>query len=150
VIRALGTSFIVRHDKEDLSVTLVEGQVSVAPLDQSEPKDAQLLTPGQRLVISQHDSTVDRPDLPRITAWRHGRVEFDATPLAEAAAEMNRYNKIRVVLADADLARLRIGGVFLAGDSDEFVRVVSTAFGLRADRRGGEIMLSQPSSHPRG
>lgn len=144
VIRALGTSFIVRRDGEDLSVTLVEGQVSVASLTQSEPKDAQLLAPGQRLVISQHDSTVDRPDLPRVTAWRHGRVQFDATPLAEAAAEMNRYNKTRVVLADADLAGLRVGGVFRAGDSDEFVRVVSTAFGLRAERRGGEIVLSQP------
>ena len=92
---------------------------------------------------------MDRPDLPRITAWRHGRVEFDATPLADAAAEMNRYNKTRVVLADADVARLRVGGVFRAGDSDEFVRVVSTAFGLRADRRGGEIVLYQPASHPR-
>jgi transmembrane sensor len=150
VIRALGTSFIVRQDKDDLSVTLVEGQVSVAPTAQSGPQDAQLLTPGQRLVISPHDSTVDRPDLPRITAWRHGRVQFDATPLAEAAAEMNRYNKTRVVLADADLARLRIGGVFRAGDSDEFVRVVSTAFGLRADKRGGEIVLSRSSSPPPG
>jgi transmembrane sensor len=148
VIRALGTSFIVRHDgAQDFSVTLVEGRVSVTPVDQNaEPRDAQVLAPGQRLVFSRHaTAAVDQPDLTRVTAWRHGRVEFDATSLAEAAGEMNRYSKTRIILADADLARLRIGGVFRAGDSEEFVRIVTSAFGLRADRQGGDIVLSEAS-----
>jgi transmembrane sensor len=148
VIRALGTSFIVRHDgAQDLSVTLVEGQVSVTPIEQNAaPDDAQVLAPGQRLVFSQHaTAAVDRPDLTRVTAWRQGRVEFDATSLADAAGEMNRYSKTRVILATADLARLRIGGVFRAGDSEEFVRIVISAFGLRADRRGRDIVLSEAS-----
>jgi transmembrane sensor len=151
VIRALGTSFIVRRDDaQNLSVTLVEGQVSVTPIDKNaEPDDARVLAPGQRLVFSQHTTAaVDRPDLTRVTAWRQGRVEFDATSLADAAGEMNRYSKTRVVLADADLARLRIGGVFRAGDTEEFVRIVTSAFGLRADRRGGEIVLSETSRMP--
>jgi transmembrane sensor len=148
VVRALGTSFIVRHDgAQDLSVTLVEGRVSVTPVDQNaEPGDAQVLAPGQRLVLSRHaTAALDRPDLTRVTAWRQGRVEFDATSLADAAGEMNRYSKTRVILADADLARLRIGGVFRAGDSEEFVRIVSSAFGLHADRQGRDIVLSVPS-----
>jgi transmembrane sensor len=148
VIRALGTSFIVRHDgAQDLSVTLVEGRVSVTPVDKNaEPDAARVLSPGQRLVFSRHaTAAVDRPELTRVTAWRHGRVEFDATSLAEAAAEMNRYSKTRVILADADLARLRIGGVFRAGDSEEFVRIVTSAFGLRADRQGSDIVLSETS-----
>jgi transmembrane sensor len=148
VIRALGTSFIVRHDDaQDLSVTLVEGRVSVAPVEErAEPSDAQVLVPGERLVFSQHvAAAVDRPDLTRVTAWRQGRVEFDATSLADAAGEMNRYSKTRVILATADLARLRIGGVFRAGDSEEFVRIVISAFGLRADRRGRDIVLSEAS-----
>ena len=152
-IRALGTSFIVRHDGiEDLSVTLVEGQVSVAPIgrnDEAPPHDRQILAPGQRLIISRHHApSVDRPDLTRITAWQHGRVEFESTPLADAAGEMNRYSKSRVTVADADIARLRIGGVFRAGDSDEFVKVVTAAFGLRADRNGGDIVLSRPAGPP--
>lgn len=151
IVRALGTSFIVRHDAaQDLSVTLVEGRVSVTPIDQNAaPSDAQVLTPGQRLVLSEHaTAAVDRPDLTRVTAWRHGRVEFDATSLADAAREMNRYSKTRVILADADLARLRIGGVFRAGDSEEFVRIVTSAFGLRADRQGRDIVLSASSQTP--
>ena len=85
---------------------------------------------------------MDRPELTRITAWERGRVEFEDAPLGDAAKEMNRYSRTHVTLADAEVARLRIGGVFRAGDSDEFVRIGTAAFGLRADRRGGDIVLS--------
>ena len=149
-IRALGTSFIVRHDDtHDLSVTLVEGRISVAPVADnggmvSQP--AQVMVPGQRLTLSDHHApAIDRPELARVTAWRHGQVDFDETPLRDAADEMNRYSRIHIVVADAE-SRLRIGGVFRAGDSEEFVRVVSAAFGLRADRRGGDIVLSPPGA----
>ena len=146
-IRALGTSFIVRHDDtQGLSVTLVEGRISVAPTarnDEAPSQAQQILAPGQRLVISRnHAPTVDRPELSRITAWERGRVEFEEAPLGDAAKEMNRYSKTHVAIADAEVAQLRIGGVFRAGDSDEFVRIVTAAFGLRAERSGDTIVLS--------
>lgn len=152
-IRALGTSFIVRHDDtQGLSITLVEGQISVAPTagrDKAALRDAQILAPGERLVISRnHARTVDRPELTRITAWEHGRVEFEETPLATAVNEMNRYSTKHVAIGDANVAELRIGGVFHAGDSEEFVRIVTAALGLRADREGGEIVLSQSTESP--
>lgn len=149
-IRALGTSFIVRHDDAaGLSITLVEGQISVAPIarrDEAAPRDVQILAPGERLVISgNHAPTVDRPELTRITAWVRGRVEFEETPLVTAVKEMNRYSTLHVAVTDGNVAQLRIGGVFHAGDSQEFVRIVTAAFGLRADRKGAEILLSQPT-----
>ncbi|HEX3913127.1 MAG TPA: FecR domain-containing protein [Steroidobacteraceae bacterium] len=149
-IRALGTSFIVRHDNDqDLSVTLVDGRISVAPVagDGDSAQAARILAPGQRLIVAPHQvPSVDRPELSRVTAWERGRVEFDETPLADAAAEMNRYNTKHVAVPDPELARLRIGGVFRAGDSDEFVKIVTTAFGLRADRNGRDIVLSRPAT----
>jgi transmembrane sensor len=153
-IRALGTSFIVRHDNDqDLSVTLVDGRVTVAPVgrDGEAPQQApQVLVPGQRLIISRHRaSIVDRPELGRVTAWERGRVEFDATPLGDATTEMNRYNTTRVLVADTEIAQLRIGGVFRAGDSEEFVKIVTAALGLHAERNGANIMLSRsPTPFP--
>lgn len=149
-IRALGTSFIVRHDDQNLSVTLIEGRISVAPIaSHGEPpaQHRQILSPGQRLIISRnHDPAVDEPELSRITAWEHGRVEFEGTPLADAVNEMNRYSQEQVMVTDRNIGKLRIGGVFRAGDSDEFVRIVTSAFGLEADRRGGDVVLSRPAS----
>jgi transmembrane sensor len=152
-IRALGTSFIVRHDEaHELSVTLVEGRISVAPVAGHEgtpPQAPQVMVAGQRLtLLDHHPPAIDRPELARVTAWRRGQVDFDETPLRDAADEMNRYSRTHVVVADADAARLRIGGVFHAGDTDEFVRVVTAAFGLRAERRGDEIVLSPPGAPP--
>jgi transmembrane sensor len=153
VIRALGTSFIVRHDDiQDLSVILVEGQISVAPItpnDEARPQGAQILAPGQRLIISQqHASAMDRPELARVTAWERGRVDFEETTLADAVDEINRYTTTHVTIANAAVAQLRIGGVFRAGDSDEFVKVVTAAFGLRADRNGSVIVLYRPATQP--
>jgi transmembrane sensor len=152
-IRALGTSFIVRHDSvQDLSVTLVDGRISVAPVaaDGEAPLQAtQVLIPGQRLVISRHHApAVDRPELSRVTAWERGRVEFDETPLKDAATEMNRYTTTRVFVPDTEIAQLRIGGVFRAGDSEEFVKIVTAAFGLQADRSGDDIVLSRSTMQP--
>jgi transmembrane sensor len=152
-IRALGTSFIVRHDNDqDLSVTLVDGRISVAPvaINGEAPQQApQVLIPGQRLVISRHHApAVDRPELSRVTAWERGRVEFDATPLEDATTEMNRYTTTRVVVSDTEVAQLRIGGVFRAGDSEEFVKIVTAAFGLRAERNEGDIVLSRSAAQP--
>jgi len=151
-IRALGTSFIVRYDDtRDLSVTLVEGKISVAPIagnDRPSSQESQTLVPGQRLIISKSHASVDRPELNRITAWERGRVEFEETPLGDAANEMNRYSKSHVTVADSKVAQLRIGGVFRAGDSDEFVSVVTAALGLKADRSGRDIVLSEPAIPP--
>jgi transmembrane sensor len=147
-IRALGTSFIVRHDNDqDLSVMLVDGRISVTPvtgIGEAPPQAPQVLVPGQRLVITQHRApAVDRPELSRVTAWERGRVEFDATPLEDATTEMNRYTTTRVIVSDPEVAKLRIGGVFRAGDSDEFVKVVASALGLQAERNGNNIVLSR-------
>jgi len=149
-IRALGTSFIVRHDNEqDVSVTLVDGRISVTPVAADGGAPPQVLVPGQRLVISRHRApAMDRPELSRVTAWERGRVEFDETPLKDATTEMNRYTTIRVIVPDTEVGQLRVGGVFRAGDSDEFVKVVTAAFGLQAERNGGDIVLSRPTKQP--
>ena len=152
-IRALGTSFIVRHDNaQDLSVTLVDGRISVAPVagNGEAPLQApQVLVPGQRLVISRHHApAMDRPELSRLTAWERGRVEFDATPLVNATTEMNRYTTTHVIVPDPEVAQLRIGGVFRAGDSDEFVKIVTSVLGLQADRNGADIVLSRSKTQP--
>jgi transmembrane sensor len=149
-IRALGTSFIVRHDDmQDLSVTLVDGAISVAPIapnGEGPSQGSRILAPGQRLIISRHHApSVDRPELTRVTAWERGRVDLDGT-LGDAANEMNRYSTTHVTVADAKVAQLHIGGVVHAGNTDEFVKIATALFGLRADRHGDDIVLSQPAA----
>jgi transmembrane sensor len=150
-IRALGTSFVVRHDQsQPFSVTLMEGQISVdpGPADTAILQPPRLLAPGQRLSLPSNAPALvlDTPEITRLTAWEAGRVEFEDMPLIDAAAEMNRYNQTRVIVTDARIANLRIGGVFRAGDSEEFVRTMAVALKLRIERGHNEIRLSSTDS----
>ena len=52
--------------------------------------------------------------------------------LPEAVAEFNRYNNRKFVLADPQLATLRVGGSFAATDPKAFVAALERVFGIQA------------------
>jgi transmembrane sensor len=138
-IRALGTSFIVRREEQDLVVTLVEGKVTVTPEQQVEPF---VLSPGQRLTLGGAGSPkIDRPPLERVTAWKRGQVNLDNTPLADAAAEMNRYSRQRIVIDDPAAAGIRVSGIFIAGDSANFAQAVGKAYGLEVSYPSPDLIV---------
>jgi transmembrane sensor len=160
-VTAIGTAFEVSYDPERTAVTLVEGTVSVAavgaptpaPLFQQGDRSAVhpgefadsgaiTLSPGERVTYSRKNGPkVDEPKLETVTAWRHGEVVLDRTPLADAVAEMNRYEKDRLVIEDPRTAGLRISGIYRAGESLGFARTVAELYGLEVKQEGGEIRL---------
>lgn len=163
-VKALGTSFVVRRDRQRLAVILVEGKVTVSPeqgrgagsaaLVATRPeqpasppaqlgKDAITLAPGQRLTFTRGAATkLDTPSVEKATAWRRGQVILDDTPLRVAADEMNRYNAIKLVVEDSEASALLINGLFQAGDSTHFANAVAHTHGLEVVERGDEIILS--------
>ena len=73
--------------------------------------------------------------------WRKGLLVFRYTPLVEAAAEFNRYNSQKLVVADPAVARLTIYGTFPVNDVAAFARVARNALGLRVEYHGDEIVI---------
>jgi transmembrane sensor len=146
-IRALGTSFVVRSDEEDLVVTLVEGKVTVTPEQekkqrQSQQKESFVLSPGQRLTFASAGSPkIDRPSLERVTAWKLGQVNLDNTPLADAVAEMNRYSRQRIVIEDPVVAAIPVSGIFIAGDSANFAQAVAKAYHLKVIEENPDVIV---------
>lgn len=65
--------------------------------------------------------------------------------LAEAAAQFNRYNTTKLVITDAAVGSIRIGGSFDANNVEAFARLVQSGFGLDLQVRGGEILVSNRS-----
>lgn len=167
-VRAVGTSFVVRRDKERLAVTLVEGKVAVMPVPLAELENAAesssthvprgaagsaeifTLTTGQRLVIPVNEpARVDTLSVDRATAWRRGQVILDDTPLANAVTEMNRYSAQKLVVESSGAGELIVSGLFQVGDSMSFARAVAQTYGLTVIERSDEIVLSgnpQPES----
>lgn len=170
LVKALGTSFVVRKDVERVAVTLVEGSVLVSPVLPALPEQVQpmidapgaieqapattapdtrngagefKLAAGQRLTFNAGSATkLDTPSIEKTTAWRRGQVILDDTPLQAAVIEMNRYNETKLIVADPDAATLPINGLFQAGDSTHFAKAVAQAYGLTVIERGNDIILS--------
>lgn len=173
-VRALGTSFVVRREAEQLAVMLVEGKVEVSPVvdpkrSAAEPPltqqpaqstgsaapsvDAQTskparddvftLSPGQRLTFGAGSpAKLDMPSVEKAIAWRRGQVILDDTPVRAAADEMNRYNAVKLVVADDVPAELQVSGLFQAGDSINFANAVAHTYNLNVQERDGAIILS--------
>jgi transmembrane sensor len=169
-VTALGTAFIVRRDERDLAVTLVEGRVTVSPVQfgstgvptrpgegastvlerTPDPEAAAVFTlsPGQRLTLAgRAPPKVDRPPLERVTAWQRGQVAFDDTPLADAVAEMNRYSTTRLVVEDPSTSAVRVSGLFRAGDSTDFARAVAKTYRLRVRNESDAVILAGIAAH---
>lgn len=86
-------------------------------------------------------TVVSPAEIERALAWWDRRLEFDATPLAEIAAEFNRYNRTRLTIADPALAARRFGGSFRADEPEHFVRLLRERFGVRVEQRSDETLL---------
>jgi transmembrane sensor len=152
-IRALGTSFVVRRDATQTTVTLVEGTVSVIE-DGSGPAirhsratapaahQAFTLTPGQRLTFRGEQARLEVTSLDKAVAWRRGEIIFDDTTLSDAVKELNRYNKTELVVEQPQAQAVRVTGLFQAGDSLSFAHAVAQSYGLTVEERPDTIVLS--------
>ena len=144
----VGTEFEVQLDGEKVSVALLEGRVRVEPLAapahgrDTPTQPIAILAPGEQLVAGvAGDVEVKPADVEQLVSWKSGRIRFDDTPLADAIAEMNRYNHTPIVLADSGLSDIRISGSFRVGQSWPFAEAIGEAFSLKADVSGDSIRL---------
>lgn len=116
-VRALGTAFNVRIGEGSASVAVVSGRVAVTvPIENTDGSEVLLteLSQGNDAVFGPGRGIVksDSADIDRITAWLEGKFIFRNTPLDEVVAEINRYVRYDISLADPALSELRITGVF--------------------------------------
>ncbi|MGH7943900.1 MAG: hypothetical protein ACREF9_02635 [Opitutaceae bacterium] len=88
-------------------------------------------------------TAVPRDEMAERLAWRVAKLEFTETPLAEAVALMNRHNRVKLVIEDADLGRLLVSGLFRADRTDAFVRLLEANFDVRAELIGQAIYLDR-------
>jgi transmembrane sensor len=157
-VRVVGTVFNVRLRPESVDVLVTEGRVQVGPPPgppEVETTLARTPQPLSELKAGQKTSVTLAATAPRAVppvdvtsteirqalAWQARRLDFDATPLREIVAEINRYNRHKLVVADARLEEQRFGGSFPASDYATFVRMLETDFGVVAERREAETLL---------
>ena len=138
-VTATGTQFDVSCFDDNISVTLMQGQVVVRAPDGV----SVTLSPGQQWLWPQRGQPIRTVNTGNVVAWTQGRVVFDDTALADAIATVNRYGGKPIALDDPVMASERISGTFEAGDSQSFVAAVTAFLPLRQhDDASGRIHLA--------
>jgi transmembrane sensor len=97
----------------------------------------------KQTVRDQTSEVVRDIDIAKVTGWRDGRVFLEDLSLGDAVAEMNKHSAVQIVLSDPSLDRLRVNGMFRAGEQEAFVTALESYFPIKAESRGdNEIALS--------
>jgi transmembrane sensor len=139
----IGTEFVVRDSSDFLRVAVLEGRVGFGDLKSDVSRD---LVSGDVATARKDGISVSRAPLADIVnglSWREGKLVFHHTRLADAAAEFNRYNSAKLVVASAAAGEITINGTFPANDVHAFSRLAHAVLGLRVDDRGQAIVISQ-------
>ncbi len=142
----LGTKFLVRRNPDHVRVALFEGSAKLETSDAGAPARSAVLMPGDVAVTSDGAMSVTKKPadiLKDDLAWQHGEVTFHFTSLAEAAAEFNRYNQKKIIVRDAAIAKLEIGGSFGMHDVTQFGRLAHHLLGVQVDDKGDQIVLTR-------
>ncbi|KAF1706609.1 FecR family protein [Pseudoxanthomonas sacheonensis] len=143
---AVGTRFAVRRSGADLRVVVTEGTVRLQSEAGTGPQRmpttllhaGNVALAGSRGVLVR-TGTVEEAE--RDLDWRSGYLTFRNTPLADAAAEFNRYNARKIVMGDAQVSAMRVGGNFRWSNTEAFVRLLEQGFPVRVERQPDRIVL---------
>ncbi len=160
VITAVGTVFVVRVDAEkkvDLAVT--EGAVEVETHRIiKDDRLAENITPKRTVgfVKSGHTATItastttiipmDVAEIETDLSWRNGMLNFSGESLIDVVSEVSRYTEMQIIIGDANLEQIPIGGVFPANDVDAFLEVLELGFSVNVNKLDEKTVYLSPQS----
>jgi transmembrane sensor len=142
----LGTEFVMRRDPDRLEVALLKGRVRVGEVDARAEAQSTLLMPGDVATSTATSMFVTQEPMHTLAtslSWRRGVLVFDKTPLADAAEEFNRYNRLKLVIADPAIASITVDGTFPANNVEAFTDVAQHILALHVVRHGDNIVISR-------
>jgi transmembrane sensor len=161
LVRAVGTQFDVYRKETGTTVTVLEGRVSLQSPSSPEPvqdvsgegiqdvsrrraaRSFELSAGEQAVITIAAISKSRRANVIATTAWTQGQLEFDETPLRDAAVEFNRYSRKPLLIESPSLADLPISGVYASTDTASLLLFLRSQPDLVVTETDKEIRLTR-------
>jgi transmembrane sensor len=147
LVRAIGTAFNVRLERDGVEVLVTEGNVLVespaaAPMPVASGERARIGVGGRPIVTPETPAAIAR-DL----AWRGERLEFEGLPLRAVVAEFNLRNTRQLAIGDTAAGSVKVAGTFRADEPEAFARLLEAGFGIAVERHetGAWVLRSAPT-----
>lgn len=148
MIRDIGTRFEVSTGQEQTRIVVAEGMVEVSGPAMGAATPLRIGAGEAMEFDSLRVLPVRRVDAAASLGWTSGQLAFDAAPLADVAAALNRYRRAPIVLNDPTLSRIRISGVFLIDDEAAALRAIERVAPVRFVPNGAR-MEARPAEQAR-
>jgi transmembrane sensor len=164
VLQAVGTAFTVKIDEnQKIELLVTDGVVRVGVLPHmvadaggeqnrnspGEFEDGTSVSKGERFMLDSSTELLERlepEDVEVHLSWREGYLVFRGEALGDAAAEISRYTPVEFVFLDEELQKVRVAGLFKAGDVSGFLSSLEANFDIVYQRiDDGTIQLSSPA-----
>lgn len=158
VVQAIGTEFNIEiTDQQKIELVVTEGKVKVGvqqPPEQTasnpEPQflsvDALTVSAGEELMLGESNQAiteVSADDIAVKLSWRSGNLIFRGESLEEAVKEVGRYTSVEFVFMNEDLKKMRVAGLFKAGDVEGLLATLRENFDIVTHRDDdGKVLLS--------
>lgn len=138
----IGTRFDVQDAGGQLRVEVADGAVEVRSDALAQPVR---LSAGRSLTYDAAAGTalVQQVASGSIGEWRQGRLTFDAAPLSLVAADLERYARVKVSVADS-LRNRQFSGTLVTGNGEAALRDLSRLMGIELRTDSAGFMLDEP------
>jgi transmembrane sensor len=158
IVQAIGTEFNLEITSEQqIELVVTEGKVRVgvhrgqrngmqntAPILLS--SSALTVSAGEELLLGSSAEDIKEIEPEEIEvklSWRDGNLIFRGESLEEAVADIGRYSSVDFIFLDDDLKKVRIAGLFRAGDVDGLLATLRENFDISYQRNDdGKVLLS--------
>lgn len=144
VAQAIGTRFNV-YEREDgtTKVSVIEGAVTVSPASAGTTDQPLLLAAGQEAEAGGNRVAFARsPQVAASVAWKSRTLVFEDVPIAEVAAQFNRYNPVAFAIAPELGRARRLSGTFDPGHPEHFRAFLERDRSLSVRERDGVVYVS--------
>lgn len=158
IVKAIGTAFSLEITSDQrIELIVTEGKVvvgvhrnpqgvtaHVAP-DVQESSSVTVVA-GEQMILGVDEEEITEVSPEEIDiklSWRQGNLVFRGESLEDAVAEIGRYTTVEFVILDDELKKVRIAGMFKAGDVDGLLATLRENFDVSNERTGdGKILLT--------
>ena len=151
LVKAVGTAFSVAYDDHMIELNVTEGKVEVVSLQDDEFRIGDIarveltrsrvpFVKGQSVrlgddrdelgMVLKVEGVDVESEMQTALAWRNGMLIFDAEPLQQVVAKINRYTPKDIVIADASIRDLHFGGYFQADNIPAILATMGSDYGL--------------------
>ena len=126
-----------------LDLIMLKGDCLISKAD----RKAERVTAGEAALAGPTDThvrSVSASDIQFTSGWRQGELVFDGQTLGVAVEEYNRYLTNKIVIADPELASVRLGGRFTTHDPKDFLASLQSSFGVHVSQGdNGSVLLTR-------